>query len=116
MYPEVTDSTPGVCLKMASVHQKQPAPCVSASAPSGMAGGLAGMVDLGLSVFESSARPVAPSRANKARTAQTVFIMTTIAGCALKANIPFFPFPLRARINRRQQSRHLMDAGPGFNF
>src|SRR5258708_37725082 len=97
---------------MASVQQKQPAPSVIASAPSGMAG----MVDFGLSVFESSAWLTAPSRVNNARTAQMVFIRLMIAGCALKANIPFFPFPLRARINRRQQTRHLMDAGPVFNF
>src|SRR5579859_5506081 len=81
---------------MASVHQKQPAPSVIASAPSGMAGGLAGMVDLGLSVLESSARQAAPSRVNNARKAQMVFIRLMIAGCALKANIPFFPFLARA--------------------
>src|SRR5260370_36220151 len=77
---------------MASVHQKQPAPSVIASAPSGMAEGLAGMLDLGLSVLESSARPAAPSRVNKARNAQTVFIRLMIAGCAAKANIPFIQF------------------------
>src|SRR3974390_2330134 len=77
MYPEVTESTPGICWKIASVHQKQPAPRVIYSAPSGILGGVAGICDsaafirgAGASFF---AHP-APSKTASASVTKIVFI------------------------------------------